>query len=200
MANPKASPQQFSLFSEAGPSEVEATVIRDLKARIEARVVENRKGTKCPCCDRFVKIYERVLNAQMALALIAIYKHFRTDKTPGSYLHVPGYLMEHQIMRADEAKLVYWGILEALKGLREDGSKRNGYYRITPKGIDFVRGKIRVPKYIYTYKTKFLGLSDGQSYPDKSIDITEALGKNFNYREMMDGYDDDVDVDIAAAL
>lgn len=151
-------------------------------------------GTKCPTCGQHVQLYRRGLGSSMVRALVAIYQYFRQSDSL-EWLKVPDFLLRHGIPRADEAKLVYWGLLEPFVGLRKDGSPRNGYYRITDLGRQFVEDRVRVPKYVYVYNSEVYGFSDGGRYPVQMISIIEALGRRFNYIELMSGtYTLDVDV------
>jgi hypothetical protein len=141
-----------------------------------------KKGAVCPCCEQGAKIYQRKLSSSMAAALILIRRAFRKQS---DWLHVPEYLTEVAangaiIRGGDWAKLVHWGLLEAKDDeKRKDGSRRVGFYKITQLGIDFVEGRVRVPRYVYIYAQKRVGVSD------KTTSVQEALGDRFNYGEMM---------------
>lgn len=134
------------------------------------------KGYKCSCCGQFVKTYHRKLNSSMARVLILIFQTGRTD-----YFHVEQFLKNSNKgdLRADFHKLRYWQLLRKKVENREDGSARNGFYKITPSGIMFVEGKIKVPEKILIYNNEFKG------YEGKEIHIIEALGNKFNYDELM---------------
>ncbi len=81
----------------------------------------------------------------------------------------------------EHAKLTYWGLLERNTELRPDGSKRNGYYRLTEKGEEFILDRIRLTSHIVLYNDRLLRLKSKK--PD--ISIIDALGKTFNYRQLM---------------
>ena len=115
----------------------------------------------------------------MAYALILIYK-----KGTGMYFHVEDYLKGINCpssIRGDFAKLRFFGLIEPMGDIREDGSPRNGYYKITQAGIDFVHYKHHVPEAVYMF--------DNKTWPPpkqvKSISILQALRKKFNYSELM---------------
>jgi len=153
----------------------------------EVRAVTMRgaeRGTICPCCGQFVKLYKRKLNSAMAHALIRIHKHFRRNPDL-NWLHVPDFLRDHKIARADEAKLVLWGLLQGSGEMREDGSKRSGFYKLTDLGQRFVMREERVPKYVYIYNQTVYGFSDGSHWPRELTDVGDALGDHFNYAELM---------------
>jgi hypothetical protein len=171
---------------------IDKTLTEARKETFEAAVIG--KGTKCPCCDRFVKVYKRKFNSAMGKALIYLYRHYNTPKVaPQEWVHFPSLLVKCGAQRSDEGKLALWGLVEKLGGTRDDGSKRNGFYRITEKGRQFARSQIELPAHAFLYYDGIvLGFSDGDKYPKEIVRIGDVLGKSFNYREMMEApYADD---------
>jgi hypothetical protein len=169
----------------------EKTLTEARKETFETAVLG--KGTKCPCCDRFVKVYKRKINSAMGRALILLYRHYNTPRvTPEEWIHFPTLLIKHGAQRSDEGKLTLWGFVEKLTGTREDGSTRNGYYRITQRGREFARNEIEVPAHAFLYYDGVvLGFSDGDKYPKEVVKIGDVLGTAYNYREMMEApYDE----------
>lgn len=160
------------------PRDVTLSAARDwLRNRVEA-------GAHCPCCSQYAKVYARTVTSTMAYALICIY-HYFAENPEASWLHVPDYLTRvcrvgPTVRGGDWAKLTAWGLLEMRELDREDGSPRNGYYRITEKGKEFVRGTIALPRYALFYDGRVLRLDD-----DRRITIGTALGKRFDYAELM---------------
>ncbi len=165
------------------------------EAKVWLREQFEKKGARCPCCQQFVKLYKRRLNASMAYVLILLYRYDQRhggarNGTQDPWVHVPSYLVEASsanirraaAIRGDWAKLKYWGLIEELDTKREDGSKRAGYYRITERGKGFVLGNFKVPPYIFLYNEKVL---DRPVAADEWITIGEALGKKFDYTELM---------------
>jgi hypothetical protein len=136
-----------------------------------------KKGANCPCCQQFAKIYRRSLTYSMVHALALIYKSGTKD-----YFHVEEYLKDvdcSSSVRGDFPKLRFWLMLKAFDGPREDGSKRNGYYKITSLGEQFLKGKIEVPSFVKIYNNKKYGESE------EMINIEQAVKNKFNYRELM---------------
>lgn len=136
------------------------------------------KGIKCPTCDQFVKVYRRKVNSSMAYGLIEVYHYFRS---PGheEWLHVPDY-KDLAKLGGDFAKLGIWGLVEPMPGERDDGCKHTGYYRITDRGVAFVEGRLRIPKYAFTFNQTVLSMTE-----DQDADIHDALADEFSYRELM---------------
>lgn len=139
------------------------------------------KGARCPCCNSHTKIYRRKFNSRMARVLI----HVRTicEKYPGRYLEFGNYLAKKISMIAgDHGKLRWWGMIEKKprppKGV-PSGAKSEGLYRVTDRGFHFVRGQLTVPSHCIEYQSNPL------TFDGPLIDIEWALGKSFNYQELM---------------
>src|SRR5262245_50953846 len=132
-------------------------------------------GAKCPLCQQFTKVYRRKLTGQTIVVLITMFrKHAQTWC----------YLPEMGLSRGDEAKARYWGLIEPYPdAMREDGSKRVGVWRLTDKGVAFLQGRMRVPKYAKIYDGRCLGLDHTEL-----VDVRDCLGTKFNYEELMGGY------------
>lgn len=135
------------------------------------------EGEQCPTCTQFAKVYRRKIHASMAAALIAIYR--ATVMGSGEWIEISKVLPHKQV--ADAAKLRYWGLVEEEPAVRSDGSERTGFWRITIKGIAFVRDQGVVPKYARLYDGRCLGM-DGDM-----VKISDCLGKKFDYGELMAG-------------
>ena len=139
-------------------------------------VQENKKdGCVCPCCDRKKKVYKRALNAGMACELIKLFKVNKPE---------PEAFMAHYTFTSTRSgeisKLRHWGLVEQKEKSPEDENKRtSGYWRITQRGIDFVLRKVRVKGHIFMEDGKCVG------YSNETTDIVEALGKKFDYNELM---------------
>jgi hypothetical protein len=131
------------------------------------------KGANCPLCGQLAKMYRRKINAGMAHALIEMYRHGRAD-----WFYLPDITKRWQ--GRDEAGLRYWGLIEEASTPRPDGG-RAGWWRVTDKGIAFVRWNLKVPKYVLVYDGRVFGF-DG---PD--VDIKDALGTKFDYHDLMNG-------------
>lgn len=136
-----------------------------LRTRLDA-------GANCPLCGQHAKTYRRKINAGMARSLIHIYRIGGTG-----WVHVRAIGAQSR----EEGKLAYWGLLEEQRATGLHGG-RAGYWRLTPKGIAFVRGHLKVPKYVHVYDGRVLGFDGTQM-----VDIKDALGTKFNYTDLMNG-------------
>jgi hypothetical protein len=47
-------------------------------------------------------------------------------------------------------KLRYWGLVE--KAVNEEGRRIAGHWSMTEKGIDFIKGRITIPKSVWTFR------------------------------------------------
>jgi hypothetical protein len=157
------------------------TTVEEAKAWVQLNM---RYGVTCPCCGQLAKVYRRSLHSTMALALIMLYHHFKQHPRD-RWVHVNAFLVKvrrhSSIAGGDAVKLRFWELLEREKSERDDGSDRVGRYRITDLGEKFVEGGVAVPKYAYTYNQLLLRMSE------QTITIQQALGKKFNYSELMRG-------------
>jgi hypothetical protein len=152
--------------------------IAEAQERLEEAAIG--KGTNCPCCGQFVKVYKRKLYTVMAMALVHIYQDHCIHGFTG-YIHVPSLLNGKGVVArgGDYTKLEYWGLIEAQQHERNDGSTRTGMWRITQMGRDFVEDKMRVPSHIFLYNNQLVGMDV------EMISIREALGQEFDYGALM---------------
>jgi hypothetical protein len=123
-------------------------------------------------------MYERKLTATMAVGLIAIYRY--NQQFPGEWVHIPTLFQQRRIVRSNDGALLrQWGLIERMPGERADGSTRVGYYRMLPRGVDWVEGRIMIPALGLYWDQRFWGTS--------GIDITikDALGESFQFDELM---------------
>lgn len=132
-------------------------------------------GANCPCCGQFVKRYRRPINSAQSRCLIRLY---HLNKTGPAYRH----MSEIDPTRGGSiglSTLAAWELVVTLEN--EDKTKKcSGLWRITEKGKQFVLNKIQIPSHVYLYNTEVLGFDE-----TKQINIIKALGKHFNYTELM---------------
>ena len=138
------------------------------------------KGTDCPCCGQFVKLYKRKLNSSMAYVLILMMNRENRFDEDG-WVHVEKYLKSMKTavsLRGDYAKLRYWQLIEQMENT-DTSKKDSGFWRITERGVKFAKGDIALPKRVNLYNGKIVGWDEDHS------DIKEALGDKFDYAELM---------------
>ncbi len=139
-------------------------------------VETKREGCLCPLCTRLVTIYRRPLHAEMALFLIKLVKAYQ--KTPRWYSTKE---LVPSITKAssDGVYLTHWGLIDKSDDTNR-GNAPCGLYRPTTAGIEFTHMNLRVPSHMHLLNKERVGVSD------KKIYITEALGKKFNYKDLME--------------
>lgn len=157
--------------------------LRQAQENVRLAMVQKGKIPICPCCGQPAKRYRRLLNSNMAEALVRIVQY--ADQHPEEeWIDIPN-LLKHTPRRwsngewgGDYAKLRYWGLLEQATGLRADGSSRNGQWKVTPLGRQFARGEIRLPSHALDFNGECLGL-------DNTMEINIRGVHNFNYEELI---------------
>jgi hypothetical protein len=148
------------------------TVLRELREEIAAHLEPGAPGMRCRVCRRRVFKYRRKLNSGMARSIIAAFVYDR-DRAHGKYFH---FRMAGLQQNQEYAKLEYWGLLERkFKGVTEV----RGWWRVTERGREFVREKIRVPRWAYCYNDHCYGLSEEET------SIRQALGDKFDLDELL---------------
>jgi hypothetical protein len=134
------------------------------------------KGTTCPICQRYIKVYKRNINSSMARWLIGMVRR---------YVFEPRWISvaepwSKQIDSRENAKLVHWGLVEQKqKGDDEKEKRTSGFWKPTPAGISFARRECSVIQYKFLYKNKVVH-EDGPK-----VTIVDALDDDFNYEELM---------------
>ena len=156
---------------------------------LEAKAFLNknaRLGVSCPCCNGLVKVYKRKLNTGMALFLISLYKiqfgkvHLGSSEVI-TEVHAKDVLkgLNTHTKSLDYSVLKHFGLIDSVKGENSEGKKSSGFWTLTTSGIQFVLGSYLAPAYVEIYNNKRLNDSD------ERVGIEEALGRNFDYEELM---------------
>jgi len=155
-------------------------------AQARERFFNNARGDgmKCPCCERYGKVYKRTITSSMAAVLIIMHRNQHLG-----FYHIPTLInatTEAAVaaaIRGDFAKLRYWGLIVEEVVTRGEDKKNTGRWMITQQGIDFVEARIDVQASIYLYNGKVVkGLQDGTT-----MNIYAALRNKFSYQQLMNG-------------
>jgi hypothetical protein len=132
-----------------------------------------KRGCSCPVCGKLQKLYNQQLTKEMVKGLL----HLTQDYKVGEEFHIVDYFVKlghPDIKSAADAsiyKLDLWGLIEA--------TEKKGIHVYTQKALDFINGKIMLPKYIETYNNVIVGESRDQ------LTIKGALKEDFNYVKLM---------------
>lgn len=149
--------------------------IAEERARLDA-IMWGSKLHRCRCCHRIVHGYKRSFNAGMARLLIWVAR--QCDMQPGGRYWSIQDIAPREVMRGREPdKVEHWGFIERAENV--DKKKReSGRWRVTSAGVAFVLRETRSPKRIWVYNNNVVR-TDGET------GIVEALGKHFDYSELM---------------
>jgi hypothetical protein len=178
-------PDQFSLDDIAGEPAQGDPLARplaspfslDMTIAAARKVLEDllEKGVICPTCGQNARIWRRQIHASMAHALIVVWQEAGTNK----WVRVPDLLTHRQ--NADFAKLAHWGLIEEEIELRREDGGKAGVWRVTSLGERYMLGHVALPKYARVYAGGLLG------FFGETRTIRQALGKKFDYDELMAG-------------
>lgn len=93
------------------------------------------------------------------------------------WVHAEDFFKKQNIpssIRGDFSKLRFWGLIDP-------HPEKEGYYRITVKGMDFVRNKIKVEANVLLYNNTCYG------FKGEYKSIQDCLKKKFDYQKLMEG-------------
>lgn len=145
----------------------------------------------CPVCDSIVHLYSfniTELTAKGFIMFCELYlkKNYNPnftfkDLNGKVWVHTKDYFEDiglTQNVRGGFTKLKYFGLIE--KYYDKDGDNpRNGYWKVTQKGIDFYKGNIKIPKFVYTYNDKAIEFSED------TIELKDTWGTKFDYYDFV---------------
>ncbi len=154
------------------------TTIEEAKKHLDKNM---HLGANCPCCNQTVKRYSRKITTNMAYALFLFNKF--TQGNTNEFIHFENCLKAAYIPSGDCTdfpKLRFWGLIEGKRDTKkDDGNPRNGYYRITEKGMLFLKGEESVHERVNIFNNQFYG------HEGNFVTFKECLGSKFNYDELM---------------
>jgi hypothetical protein len=104
--------------------------------------------------------------------LIRMWRHGAADE----FVNLPDLRDGHGSM--DTTMTKYWDLIVEMAERREDGG-RAGWWRLTGLGERYVLGEATVPQYVRVFDDRRL------SYLGPALSIHVALGKKFDYAELM---------------
>lgn len=133
---------------------------------------------RCPCCDRLVKLYRRKFNVGLARSIIWLVR-YSTERNPtGDWIHVPKRAPRYVLASREFDKLREWGLAIA-KPNKDPAKRASGMWLPTPIGVSFVGMTETIPEALMVYNKAVLSSSP------KQINIRTALGRKFDYAELM---------------
>ena len=147
--------------------------------------LKDGNGAHCPTCGRYAKIYRRRIHSNMARQLIALYsltqpERFFEGKLVIRYAHTRQ--VRDKCGYSDFTLAKHWGLVQARPNEDDPSVKDTGLWTLTGQGLGFVLGTSTIPKYAYLFDDRLVGFSDDV------VSIRDALGKKFNYQEIMESH------------
>lgn len=139
-----------------------------LKDARERTMTQAERGVDCPLCTRRVKLYKRRLHRQMARFLERLYDYAKGRGLFGTY-RTRDFIPSGEKASTDASYLIHWGLID---------HPSRGYYGITPKGIDWLNGKIKVRERAHILCGEKLGMFG----PLISFEEALAIGAEDSYR------------------
>lgn len=131
-------------------------------------------GGRCPCCDRFGKIYARAINRTMAKCLLWLIQ----ESQDGKWVDVPNRAPRWLVRSNQLPTLRWWELVERMEPCEDERLKHSGMWRPTDLGREFARDEVTIPKKVFTYDGAPVGFS---SY---MTTISGCIG-GFHYKEVM---------------
>ena len=165
-----------------------ADTLADARTTIEQVKAGAAEAARCPCCDQFCKLYKQKLYSTMAAFLVKLVREHEKVRQASSqdqrseiWIDVRSSEYFRDVTRnGNYAYLLHWGLVRQMEN--DDPKVRTtGMWQPTIRGIDFVNGRIRVSSHVYIFDNKV------QSFEETQTTIQAALGKRFDYSELMEG-------------
>jgi hypothetical protein len=142
-----------------------------------ARVIWQKGGAICPCCDRFDSVFDRSVNLSAVKVLARLY--WWTNRHGDGFHHYRDFI-KGQTGRDFAAFCIPLNLIERRPlDPKNKKQKTSGMYRITDRGRAFVESKVAISARVQLYHNEPVGFSDEHQY------INE-FWPDFDYAELMD--------------
>jgi len=132
-------------------------------------------GGHCPCCDRWGKWYQRGINYTMAAGTVWL----AVMSADGEWIEVPKRGPRWMVVSNQFPTMRWWGLVERNVPMPGEDKKFTGFWRATELGKQWAAGKVKVPKYVWTYNNTVM------EFEEPMVLVSECL-ENFSYKEVMD--------------
>jgi hypothetical protein len=133
----------------------------------EGLLLKVEEGTTCPCCGQHVQAYKRRIRASQARFLMDLVR-LSTPQEP--WVHYKDCFVGGR----DYNYLVHFGLAQS--------RPREGLWRPTETGVDFVVDRLAIPKWILVYNNNVIRISA------QIVTIRECLSSgDFDYDALMQG-------------
>jgi hypothetical protein len=123
---------------------------------VEKRI-RRRQGVVCPCCHKPCKMRPGTISKPMLVALVKMYLKLESVK-------------DLRETNGDYAKLRHWGLVEQIG---------KGRWRLTPRGREFLHGRVEVPKTAVTFNRRCYELTG------RSVTVFDCYGSRAGFVAMV---------------
>lgn len=135
--------------------------------------------SKCPHCGASMKKYWHTLSKGLVDSFVEFARIVRTRQT--NKVHITKETNFNVNQWCNFKKLKYFGLIAKCK----DGEKKSGYWLITRRGLEFLKGKVEVSKKVQTYRGVKVAESDEKTlisqYYDGTMSHEEYWEKEFQF-------------------
>ena len=138
-----------------------------------SEAIQQPKGSICPCCQRYDKVYRRRFSNASIRILFRIYQ-LAHQHTQIEYFHTSNF---SEINSHEWSKFKHLDLIK--EAVNDDTNKKtSARWKITNKGRSFCRGIAAIPEGIILYHDEMIGV-----FPDNKV--IHEFWPEFNYRELM---------------
>lgn len=129
-------------------------------------------GVRCPCCDRYVKVYARKISHDQVVFLAELYRRARIAArgTGDPYQQTIDARTITNLRGGDYSKLQLWELIHRVAP---------GHWRITRKGRAFLAGRIAIPRYAYVLDGQLL------HYGSDTVTVAACIRTTFDLDEAL---------------
>ncbi len=136
-----------------------------------------RDGMTCTCCNQFVKLYRRKVNAEQARSLIWLVRFASQERR---WINLAREAPRFVIENRELPRLWYWGLVEQHREVPK-GKRTSGLWRPRLPAIGYTHLRLSIPKYALIFDKTLYG------FEGPRLNIKSALGTKFDYYELMRG-------------
>lgn len=144
----------------------------------------HEEGVLCPGCGQRVKEYRYAITGKMAAGLSWLVR--RTEDNGGRWIHVNKVAPKWLVAGPEFARLERWKFIER-KPNTDDRKRSSGKWRATALGAAFMRGRLKVPRFVRIYNEVTV------QFDGEQVAFKDCLGKRFDLVEAMTGVYDDLE-------
>jgi hypothetical protein len=116
------------------------------QARAEWNTMITGDGGRCPCCNRWGRIYVRHLNVSMCKAVVWLNK----QQLKNGWVDIPQRAPKWLLRTNQLATMRWWDLIER-KPSEDPAKKHSGLWRVTEQGDRFALGLMRKRRSVLTY-------------------------------------------------